>query len=297
MMIREPVVAGMFYPGSQDQCLAELKACLERAAQKPSPIEPAGEGREIVGGIVPHAGWICSGAVAGRVFGEIAARRQPAVVVIFGAVHVMTGPRAPLFPSGAWSTPLGLAHVDERLSERLHNQTNLLEDAPHAHEREHSIEVQLPFIQHLMPDALIVPIMVPVNDKAATLGAAVGSACKSYDVDVLFIGSTDLTHYGPSYHFATHGVGLEGLTWAKDVNDRRMIDLILAMREEKVVEDAVTNRSACGGGAIAATVAACRAAGAKRATLLEHTTSYEVLSEYRGESPRDSVGYAGILFD
>jgi hypothetical protein len=308
-MIREPIVAGRFYPDRPEQCLSEVRKCLSLAeknalADKP-PVAPetadgrdtAAAYRDLVGGIVPHAGWIYSGAVAARVLNEIARRKKPDVVVIFGAVHTMRCSGAAVFPSGAWETPLGLTRVDGRLAGRLQGQTGLLEADPHAHEDEHSIEVQLPFIQHLMPDALIVPIMVPPDDKAAVLGTAVGRTCKHTGVDAVFVGSTDLTHYGPSYGFTPQGTGADGLAWAKDVNDRRMIDLILALRADDVVEEAAAHHNACGAGAIAATAAACKAVGADRATLLEHTTSYEVLSELHHEPMRDAVGYAGIVFD
>ncbi|HKQ46745.1 MAG TPA: AmmeMemoRadiSam system protein B [Phycisphaerae bacterium] len=296
MMIREPAVAGMFYPREPDRCRADLGECLRRAEQ--TPVTAIERIEKPLGGAVPHAGWICSGAVAAHVIEEIAKRHRPAVVVVFGAIHVTHGPRATVFPSGAWETPLGLAHVDGRLVERLCGQTNLLEPDAHAHEREHSIEVEVPFLQHLLPDSLIVPIMVPATDRAAALGAAVGRACKNFGVDAVFLASTDLTHYGPNYGFVPHGVGPEGLRWAKEVNDRRMIDLILAMREEDAVREAGSNLNACGSGAVAATLAACKAMGARRATLLEHTTSHEVLTRkgHRDEA-RDAVGYAGILIE
>jgi MEMO1 family protein len=295
MMIREPAVAGMFYPRETEQCRRELRACLEKAARSEAGGD-AGAGR-IVGGIVPHAGWICSGAVAARVFGSMAQGPHPAAIVLFGAVHVAHGRRASLFPSGAWETPLGRVEVDGRLAERLQGHTGLMEPAPHAHDHEHSIEVQVPFIRHLLPETKIVPIMVPPSDKAAALGAAVGRACKNISADVVFIGSTDLTHYGPGYGFTPAGVGAEGLAWAKDVNDRRMINLILAMLDDKAVEEAEASQNACGAGAVAAAVAASKAYGATRATLLEHTTSFEVLREMCDEPMRDAVGYAAVRFD
>ncbi len=297
MMIREPAVAGMFYPREREQCLADLRGCLDRAVRIAAARDADADARPIIGGIVPHAGWICSGAVAADVFQTISQKAKPNVVIIFGAVHSLRGERAALFSSGAWETPLGLANVDARLAERLLGQTGLLEADAHAHEGEHSIEVQIPFIQRLMPESGIVPIMVPPSDKAAALGKAVGLACKSYQVDAVFVGSTDLTHYGPGYRFTPQGVGPAGLKWAKDVNDRRMIDLILAMEAEQAVGEAAANHNACGAGAIAATIAATAAFGASRATLLEHTTSYEVFAELRQEAGRDAVGYAGIVFD
>jgi AmmeMemoRadiSam system protein B len=235
--------------------------------------------------------------VAAAVFLTMARRRQPGVVVLFGAVHVRHGSRAAMFSSGAWETPLGLVRVEERLAQRLLTQSGLIEADPHAHEEEHSLEVQVPFVQHLLPRTPIVPIMVLPNDKAAAVGASVGRTCQAYGVDAAFIGSTDLTHYGPAYGFTPQGVGPTGLAWAKDVNDRRMIELIVALREADAVGESLVNHNACGAGAIAATIAACKAAGAARATLLRHTTSHEVLSAIHDEPMRDAVGYAGIVFD
>ena len=301
MMIREPYVAGMFYPAQPAECLARLQDCLhqaeQHAARRGAGSGPAaGETRRPLGGIVPHAGWVFSGAVAAEVFLEVARQAKPGtVLVLFGAVHGPCGRRAAVFTSGAWETPMGLARVEGRLAERLLSQSGLLEADPHAHESEHSIEVQVPFVQHLLPQSAIVPIMVPPTDKAAAVGAAVGLTCRSYGVEAVFIGSTDLTHYGPSYGFAPTGVGPDGLQWAKEVNDRRMLDLILAMREREAVAEADANQNACGAGAIAATIAACKACGAAKAELLWHTTSQETAAAEGGD-PFDAVGYAGVVF-
>jgi len=297
MMIREPSFAGRFYAGSADACLAEVEGCLRRAAEAKADDAVAVETDRIIGGVVPHAGWLYSGAIAARVIDEIASRPHPQAVVVFGAVHVPYVARPSIFSSGAWETPLGLAQIDARLSERLLGQTGLLESDPHAHDGEHSIEVEVPFLQHLLPDSLIVPIMVPVNDSSVSVGSAVGRACRSYGVDTVFLCSTDLTHYGAGFHFTPQGDGPEALLWSKDVNDHRMIDLMLAMRADDAIEEAVTHRNACGGGAIAATLAACKAYGAQRATLLEHATSAEIGRTFSNAPPRDTVGYAGLVFD
>ena len=139
--------------------------------------------------------------------------------------------------------------------------------------------------------------MVPPNKNAAALGATIGRTCKSYGVDVVFIASTDLTHYGPRYGFVPEGIGGPALTWARDVNDRRMIEMIRQMKDEAVVDEARANQNACGAGAVAATLAACKACGAGRATLLEHTTSFEVLRDRFPEPATDAVGYAGMVID
>ena len=111
------------------------------------------------------------------------------------------------------------------------------------------------------------------------------------------VGSTDLTHYGPSFDFTPQDVGPEALAWSMNTNDRRMIELMLALRADEAVREAVVNKNACGGGAIAATLAACQAYGAGRATLLEHTASHVVGRRFGAESARDTVGYAGIVIE
>lgn len=296
MMIREAEFAGRFYAASKPHCIESIEDCLRRAADMPCGSDVTSLDR-IIGGVVPHAGWVFSGPVAVRVIEEIARRPHPQAVIVFGAIHVLHGGVPSIFPSGAWETPLGLARVDDRLCERLMGQTGLLAADPHAHEHEHSIEVEVPFIQHLLPDSLIVPIMVPVNDKAAALGAAVGRACRNYGVRPLFLCSTDLTHYGPGFRFTPQGLGESALQWSKEVNDRRMIDLMLEMRADDAVREAVTYRNACGGGAIAATLAACKAFGAERARLLNHTASHEVGRAMFNELSDDTVGYAGLIFE
>lgn len=246
---------------------------------------------------MPHAGWNCSGSVAAAVFREIGAKLRPDVVVIFGAIHVPNVKRASVFPSGAWESPLGMVEIEARLADRMCGQCGLLEASAHAHDREHSIEVEVPFMQHYLPGVPIVPIMVPADEKAADLGGVLGRVCRNFGIHACFLASTDLTHYGPSYRFTPKGVGAEGMAWAKEVNDRRMVQLMLAMIEREAVREAQSNMNACGGGAIAATIAACKAIGAQRAELIEHTTSEEVLTAAGYEPMQDSVGYAGIVFE
>lgn len=296
-MIREPAFAGRFYAAGAGACRAAVADCVRRASNPPVVGEGATDADRVFGCVVPHAGWAYSGGVAARALGELAKRAHPDVLVVFGAIHVPGVGQPSVFERGAWETPLGLIQVDDRLAERLLGQTGLLRNDPHAHDGEHSIEVEVPLIQALLPETCIVPIMVPVDGHAAALGRAIGRTCRSYGVRAAFVCSTDLTHYGPSFGFASHGVGEDGLLWAKEVNDRRMIDLILAMEGEKAVEEAVTNRNACGGGAIAAAIEASKAMGSKRATLLEHATSYEIdLSIGQGRA-HDSVGYAAMAFE
>lgn len=290
MMIREPVVAGQFYPANQAACLHELEQLFSVAL--PGEIE---EG-DPAAGLVPHAGWVCSGEVSARVFKAIAARRDPDVVVLFGGVHRYRGKPAAMFAHGRWDTPLGPVEVDDRLAERILGHTNLIVEDPYAHENEHSIEVQVPMVKYAFPRARIVPIMIPIVSKADEMGAAVARTLKAYAYDAVVIGTTDLTHYGPRYGFVSHGIGADANAWAKSENDTRFVELVCSMRAGELLAEASSHMNACNSGAAAATVAAAQALGATRGRLLEHTTSAEVLLRKFNEPQDDSVGYAAIVF-
>ncbi len=286
MMIRAPAVADMFYPSASAACRQSLDECFKAR----SPL-PAIDGK-IIGGLVPHAGWVCSGRVTAAVVSAISEQRSPGTFVIFGAVHRRTGSKAAIFSRGKWDTPAGPIDIDESLAERLMGQTELIEDDPRAHELEHSIEVQVPFIQRLFPDARLLPIMVPPSPHAAEIGRTVGRTLESRGGDAVMLASSDLTHYGPRYGFTPKGTEADGLDWAKNVNDRRFIDLVLDLDADAVVAEAAQHRNACGSGAVAALIAAAKVLSADRGVLLDHTTSAETVGV---DARNNAVGYAGIL--
>jgi AmmeMemoRadiSam system protein B len=288
-MTRSPVVAGQFYPGSRSSCIAELTGCLPaNLSVETLPDRP-------LGGVVPHAGWFFSGKVAARVIAALAARRQPKTIVLFGAVHSWRVGQAAVYDAGRWATPIGEMGIDEALARRVTEKGRIAAD-PAAHQHEHSIEVQVPFVQHLLPDAKILPILVPPTDQAPEVGRVVAETVRDEGVDAAFVGSTDLTHYGPRYDYCPVGSDEKALAWAKDVNDRRFIDLMLSLDAESVVAEAQAHHNACGSGAVAATLSACRELGAAKGVLLEHTTSNEVMRKEGMGPSADAVGYAGVLF-
>ncbi len=300
MQIREPAVAGQFYPEDRETCLAELRACL------PAQVPQEGVPDPLVGGLVPHAGWTFSGALAALVFATIKHRRAHVdTFVIFGAAHGYFGAQPVIDGSDAWDTPLGRTYLDEPLRETLRGSGTALIDSS-AHRREHSIEVQVPFLQVLFPEARLVPVIVPANDSALRVGAAVADASVarsggkagqgSNPPSLAFLGSTDLTHYGPRYGFTPMGVGSEALHWAREVNDRQFIDLALALEPERLLANALENGNACGPGAAAAALAAAQRLGAEHGVLLAHTDSNEVMLREMGTTGRESVGYAAIVF-
>jgi len=276
---RQPAAAGRFYPAGKDECLQMLE----------SLTKPANIDGHVVGAVVPHAGWIYSGAAAA--LGITALKPEsPETVVIFGAVHTRDLNAASVYATGGWKTPLGVVPVDWELAERV-LQHDLMTDNTEAHANEHSIEVQLPFIQYILGNVKILPISVRPSQNSAEIGKIIARKIKELGRKAVFLSSTDLTHYGPHFRFEPHGPGEAGVRWAKDVNDRRFVSLIENLEADKVVKEAAENRNACGAGAVAAGIAAAVELGAKRYIELRHTTSAD------GESDATtSVGYEAGVF-
>lgn len=290
MLVRQPIVAGQFYPGSADACVKQIEDL-----RPPDPPEDLPE--RPVAGIVPHAGWVFSGGTALAVLEAIRSRRTPKTFVLFGAAHRRVSGSA-IFASGAWETPLGRAEVDEWLArEILSRSGGCVTDDPRAHGAEHSLEVQVPLIQHLFPDAKLVPITVVPSEEATEVGRSVGRTVAAHEYEAVCLGSTDLTHYGPTYGFAPKGTGEEARRWVREENDRRMVDLMRRLDADAVVPESSAHGNACGGGAIAATLAAARELGAERGVLVDYTTSYDVMERRMGRGdPSALVGYAGVVF-
>ncbi|MCJ7543578.1 MAG: AmmeMemoRadiSam system protein B [Phycisphaerae bacterium] len=288
MTIRNPYRAGSFYDASPDDCRHHAEGLIDQATV-PDTLPSV-----LFGGIVPHAGWVYSGRVAATTFKALAARGEVAAFVLFGADHFGTVDQGEVFYRGTWRTPVGDLEVDEELAKAILASSPALRANPQAHQREHSLEVQLPIIKLLCSQARIVPIAVPPTALALDVGKAVGGVLSGRP-DVYAVGSTDLTHHGG--HFpAPGGRGATGAKWTA-ANDRRMIDLMEAMSAEKIVPEADARSNACGAGAIAATVAACRTMGATRGLCLSYTNSYEIVHAGYPADPDDTtVGYASVVF-
>lgn len=290
MQIRKPVVAGQFYPDDRETCLEEIRACL------PAEVPHEGLPEPLVGGLVPHAGWTFSGALAALVFSVV--KRQRGAVgtfVICGAAHGYFGAAPAVDDSDAWDTPLGRTMIDEPLRQALLDTGTAVLDSS-AHRHEHSIEVQVPFLQHLFPEARLLPIIVPPNESALPMGQALAEKIRASGATIVTLGSTDLTHYGPRYGFTPLGVGTEALHWASEVNDRQFLDLVVSLEPERLLANALENGNACGPGAAAAVVATARRLGAKKGVLLGHTNSNEIMLREMGTTSRDNVGYGAVVF-
>lgn len=291
METRKPVVAGQFYPSGADECINEINECL---MDRPLPADLP---EVIVAGIVPHAGWIFSGSLAAMVFNSIKQVHENVdTFIIFGAVHSPVN-QAVVYDAGYWSTPLGQAMIDTELADQILKSTDLAIANRRAHSTEHSIEVQVPFIQHLFKDAKIVPIMVPPVPDAMEIGTTAAKIVKNNeDKKIICIGSTDLTHYGPRYGFNPQGTGEQGIKWAKEVNDQKFIDAAVALDTDKLINESGRNYSSCGPGAAAAAIQAAKELGSQKGRLLAHTHSTEIMMKKYGQSSSESVGYAAMIF-
>jgi len=278
--------AGSFYPADT----ATIRDFLDRAvAELPDP------GMEhLAGAVLPHAGWVYSGAPAARACRLLARLGgEPETVVLFGAVHRIRMAEGPCLDwHSSWETPLGRVAVDREAAESLAT-AGIVAQAPLCHQGEHSLEVLVPMIQAFLPAAKILPLaMVPVPG-APEAGREVARHLQGLGRRALVVGSTDLTHYGPRFGLEPAGRGEEGLAWAR-ANDRRFLDRLTAMQERELVPEALDRMNACGAGAAAATLGFARELGARRGFLVEHTDSHEA----GGGAFFDGtyVGYGSVVF-
>jgi hypothetical protein len=236
--VRRAVFAGSWYPSSASECEREITGFLAEGRNLHPP------GRPLVGGIVPHAGWFFSGAIACRVIQVLAQDAPPDAVVLFG-MHMHPGQQPVIMDRGAWETPLGPLPIAEKLADYLTTHMTFRLERPEDPNRDNTIELQLPFIRHLFGEIPILPIGVPPSEAALRVAQTVVEGARHLALDIKIVGSTDLTHYGPNYGFTRHGSGAAAVAWVKEDNDRRFIDAALAMNPEAVMEGGVHRQNAC----------------------------------------------------
>ncbi len=292
---RPPAVAGTFYPAQPEQCRDEAQR-LFRLGEVAAQTSAADIGAAPVGAIVPHAGWICSGAIAAEAIAAIAARRPLIdLVVVFGAIHTPIQTRLAILDSyQRWAIPGPEMNVNREARDRIAASGGLFAVDDRFHQREHAVEVELPIIRHAWPGAAILPVETPPVEQAVEFGVSIARAIAAMGLAAIFLASSDLTHYGPSYGFAPAGVGPVGLDWARN-NDRELLSVVTDMTPERIVPHVASTLSACGAGAIAAMMGAAQASGAQRAKVLRHASSFETLAEIAPQSPTNAVGYAAVV--
>jgi len=275
--VRYPVVAGQFYAGTKSALLKQIEWCYAHH-YGPGKIPQAQAGpRRVVGLVSPHAGYMYSGPVAAHGFSLIAQDGMPSSIVMVGPNHTGIGSGVSIMVSGKWRTPLGDVEIDKQLASSIKQSSDIIDEDVAAHTGEHSLEVQLPFLQHLFGDKFkIVPICMMIQDEETSeeIGRAIAKAATKKDVAV--IASTDFTHYEPQQSAA--------------VKNGKALDEILALDWRglmRTVED--ENISMCGYGAVSAMLKAARELGAKRAKLLKYATSGETAAPMP-----QVVGYGSI---
>ena len=287
--VRPPYATG-FYPGDPTRCLQRIEALVERI-DPPSDLQGT-----VLGGLVPHAGWVYSGFTAACLWSVLAAATEPPeVIVLLGAVHLPGVRCATVSAEDSWGTPLGTVEVDAVLRRTLLQVAGEQVLAGNeAHAGEHSLEVQVPFVRRLLPGVPILPVQVPADERAPEVGQLLSQAIAQDGRRVVVIASSDLTHYGHRYGFAPAGTGPEALEYGRR-NDQLLIDEALAMNPSGVLREAREHYNACGSGALAAAISCSTARGADAATLLHYTTSHDSGPE-QVRDPSMFVGYASMVF-
>lgn len=270
MTTRPPAVAGAFYEGTPDRLRQQVAACFNDAGAAPA------EKERFIGAVVPHAGLMYSGHVAAAFY---AMAELPRRFIILCPNHTGLGHFAAINRSGAWRTPFGEVQVDAPLADKLMAHSPILADDWRAHAREHSLEVQLPFLQQLLGDFTFVPICLGAHryDYAENVGNAIADVIRDEDDDVGILASSDLNHYEDQQE-----------TLRKD---QLAIDQVLQLDPQglwNTVEQ--FDVSMCGFIPTTAMLVAAKKLGAKNARLIRHATSGDINGDYSAV-----VGYASIL--
>ena len=256
MAVRAAAVAGSWYPGDPVRLAAELDEHLAAVAG------PRPSGR-VIGLIAPHAGLRYSGPVAAHAY-EVIRGRRGLTVFLVGPSHRLAFHGVSVWPSGVFETPLGPVPIDEASAARVLSAHPLITDAPAPHRAEHSLEMQLPFLKHLLPEVRVVPMLMgtQARDEVEALAPALAAAAREAG-DCVLVASSDLSHYEPA-----------------DVArrlDERVIAPVERFDEEALLDLLETTHGhACGGGPMVAVMKAARALGASRASILRYADSGDV---------------------
>lgn len=268
--IRHPAVAGRFYPKDPRKLIAELESYLSLTGPSPTTQPIAA-----LGCVVPHAGYVYSGHVAGAVYSRL---EIPARCIVLCPNHTGMGTPLSLMIRGAWQTPLGDVPLDEELAESLMAGFPLLAEDSAAHLSEHAIEVQLPFLQVRQPRVAIVPIAIGTRryEALAGLGETIGNVVSAARERILVIASSDMNHYESDP--------------VTRIKDQKAIERMLAL-DPQGLYDVVTSEeiSMCGFGPAVAMLTAAKHLGATSAELIKYATSGDVSGDRQMV-----VGYAGI---
>lgn len=278
--VRRPCQAGTFYEETSEALKKQIRDCFVNEFGPKSLQEINMDGpRKIIGLICPHAGYMFSGSVAAHAYHRLAADGRPDIVVLFGPNHTGLGSGLAVMNEGFWRTPLGDLEVSSEIANQIVNESGIIDVDDSAHNFEHSIEVQLPFLQFLYDSNFkIVPICFSMQDPSSTREVGQAVAKVLTNKNAVIIASSDLTHYESQGN--------------AERKDRKALDAIETMDEIRLYSTVETHHiSACGYGPMAALITTSKILGAKEARLLCYKTSGDITGDYSSV-----VGYAAVSF-
>ena len=280
MKIRKPCVANAFYAGTRTSLTNQVTDCFTHPFG-PGQVPKANRTgpRKILGIVSPHAGYMYSGPVAANGFARLATDGTPETFIILGPNHTGNGSGVSILTDGAWETPIGTTAVQTELAKQIQKSSNILDIDESSHMYEHSIEVQLPFLQFLYGEAAkFIPICMMMQDLQTSreIAKSIVEQCKGKDY--VIIASSDFTHYEP------HETACK--------RDGMAIDAIMRLDDSALNEFGESNRvTMCGYGPITTLIAAAKLLGGVKAELLTHKTSGDITNDKSAV-----VGYSSIVF-
>jgi len=277
MQVRTPAVAGMFYPKINSEVKSSIRNCFLHE-YGPRKLPPSHENKKIIGAICPHAGYEYSGPIAANSYYMISSQ-EPDLVIIIGPNHWAIGRDVAAMNEGIWRTPLGDIEVDTDSAKEINRICKLIELDFFSHTKDHCLEVQLPMLQEIFSHKFKILPLILIDqsyETAKEIGKAIATISKTRKT--MIIGSSDFTHYEPNDFAYSQDKSL-----IETIIDLDLDKFYYVLQEKKI--------SACGFGAIASTMIACKELGATKGTLVRYATSGDMTGD-----KSSVVGYASIVF-
>lgn len=280
MKTRGPVVAGSFYPSDQKELSKLIESCFtHELGPGRLPKEGTSQGGRLIALLSPHAGYVYSGPVASHGYLLLSERQRPQTVIVIGPNHTGIGMDVSLYPEGKWLTPFGAIDIDIELTYSLVRRSTLFTIDESSHANEHSVEVQLPFLQYVLDSFKLVPICMMDQSKETSLEVGNVLAEAMAGRDTLLIASSDLTHYEPAESARKKDEGVLSAVTALD------IDKLYSTLES-------TDSTACGYGPMAVAMLVAQKLGSKKGFLLKYANSGDIIGDNRSV-----VGYSAVSFE
>lgn len=282
-VFRRPMdFSGSWYPARREACQREIEAYWRRPGAEEDP--PARLG------VVPHAGWVYSGALAARVFRALSGDAGVQLVIVLGG-HLRRDDPIVAMTEGTWDTPFGPFEIHTGFTERLGELTPVRLETESRYLPDNSTELQLPFAKLKFPRAELLALRVPPGPLAVELGRTLAAYLTDSKLDAVAVASTDLTHYGSNYAFEPKGRGPQALEWVRTVNDPAFIRAVEAGDGASLLKRAESDRSACSAGSVAAINEIAQSRG-QRFRVFDYATSADVA----GGDTGNFVGYVGGVY-